>query len=150
MRLPQLNWQKTDEPNIGRGDAEPNERPPVTPRLHDHYRRRRRGCFEMREELFTAFAGKLRGNGWRGLLGDRAGFPQKLDRLTQPRVERGEFGIGGDMFLESLGLFRRKLAHEHGRDPNFGFLAWCLRSVGIHKKETVMTSAGTLECGGRA
>ena len=59
----------------------------------------------MREQSFAAFAGKLRGYRRRGLLGERARFAQQLDRVTQPRVERGEFHVGSHQRLQGRGFF---------------------------------------------
>ena len=86
----------------------------------------------MREETLALFAGKLRGHGRRGVLGEGAGFAQKFHRLTQPGVKRSEFGVGGDLRLQGRGFSGRKLAHEHGGEADLDFLARCERSVGIH------------------
>ena len=81
----------------------------------------------MREQPRAALVGKSRGRrrrGLLGLLGNRTRFAQQLQRVTKPRVERRESGVGGDLRLQRGGFLGREFAHEQGGDADFEFFAW--------------------------
>ena len=77
----------------------------------------------MREQPSTTLIGNSRGNRRSRLLLNRAGLAQQSHRSLEPCVQRGQFRIGSDLFLQRCDLVRRQLAHEQRGDADFEFFA---------------------------